>query len=328
MLAWQAHTHGLASQVLCLDEVPEPAAQPDSLLIEVEAAALNFPDILLCQGTYQERPDFPFTPGLEVVGTLVEVNGHPEWRPGQRVIALTDPPRGGLAERVSVTGSQILRIPDAMPAEHGAALPIAYHTAYSALFRRARLVPGEVVLVHGAAGGVGSAVIQLAKASRATVIATCKGVAHLAFCRQQGADLAVDSTVTDFTSAVRELTEGRGADVVIDMVGGEAFDRSRRCVAFEGRIVVVGFAGGNVPTAPLNHLLLKNYSVLGLHWGLYRMRLPDVVAAEHAALMALYESGAITPAIGAVAPFADAPTAYRQLESGPAPGKIVLRRTP
>ena len=328
MLAWQAHEHGPPSKVLRPDHVPEPSPPPGSVLIEVEAAALNFPDILLCKGTYQERPDFPFTPGLEVAGTVIDVNGDLSWVPGQRVIALTDPPRGGLAERVSVAGHQVWPVPEEMPACDAAALPIAYHTAHSALFRRARLSRGEVALIHGAAGGVGSAAVQLAKAGGATVIATCKSEAQLAFCRRQGADHAIDITVTDFADDVRELTGGRGADVVLDMVGGEVFDRSRKCIAFEGRLVSVGFAGGTIPTAPVNHVLLKNYSVVGLHWGLYRTRLPEMVTAEHAALMALYESGAIKPAIGAIVRFGDAPVAYRQLESSPAAGKIVLERTP
>ncbi|HEY5154392.1 MAG TPA: zinc-binding dehydrogenase, partial [Acidimicrobiales bacterium] len=189
---------------------------------------------------------------------------------------------------------------------------------------RAGLRAGESVLVHAGAGGVGSAAIQLAKARGARVIATAGGADKVARCLDLGADAAVDYRAEDFVAATNEFTSGRGADVIYDSVGGDTFDGSRRCVAFEGRIVVVGFAGGRIADAPTNHLLVKNYSVVGLHWGLYRSRQPALVRTCHDDLVRLHATGAIAPLIGAVRPLRDAPDALADLAARATVGKVVL----
>ena len=266
---------GEPSEVLHLDEVSPPTAGDGEVLIQVDAAALNFPDVLLCRGTYQERPSLPFTPGLEVAGRVVAAGRGASVATGSRVIAMPRLPHGGLAELVAVSADAVLPIPDTLSAVAAAALPVTYQTGYAGLHRRAQLRAGETLLVHGGAGGVGSAAIQLGLVAGARVIATAGGSHHTDVCRQLGSDAVIDYDTDDFVTAVKDLTSGRGADVIYDPIGGEVFDRSRRCIAFEGRLLVIGFVGGRIAEVPTNHVLIKNYSVLGLHWGLYRTMLPD-----------------------------------------------------
>jgi len=212
-----------------------------------------------------------------------------------------------------------------MPFEAAAALHIVYQTAHFALHRRAGLREGETVLVHAGAGGVGSAAIQLAKAAGAQVIATAGGGEKVEVCRKLGAETAIDYREENFIEAVKEATGGRGADVIFDPVGGDIFDGSRRCVAFEGRIVVIGFAGGRIAEAPTNHLLVKNYSVVGLHWGLYAKVMPRLIPETHQALMRLYEEGKIDPLIYKSVPFEELPDALNLLGSRSTYGKLVTR---
>ena len=209
----------------------------------------------------------------------------------------------GLADWALAATDDVFAIPDAMDDVTGAALPVTYQTGWFGLYHRAQLVEGETVLVHAGAGGVGSAAIQLAKARGARVIATAGGADKVARCLALGADAAIDYRHEDFIEATKGFTDGRGADVIYDSVGGDTFDGSRRCVAFEGRIVVVGFAGGRIAEAPTNHVLVKNYSVVGLHWGLYRSRRPALVQACHEDLVRLQAAGLIAPLIGAVRPW-------------------------
>lgn len=325
MRAWRVKDLGDPKNVLALEEVEEPSPQFGEAVIEVEAAALNFFDILLCRGEYQEKPDLPFTPGAEVSGTISAVGDDVDLEPGQRVIATPQLPRGGLAGRVATPAAVIYPIPDALPAAEAAALHIVYQTAHFALHRRAALKKGETVLVHAGAGGVGSAAIQLARAAGARVLATAGGEEKVGICRELGAEVAIDYREEDFIQAVKEATDGRGADVVFDPVGGDVFDGSRRCVAFEGRIVVIGFAGGRIPEAPANHLLVKNYSVVGLHWGLYRKMMPHLIRETHEELMRLYEQGKIKPLIYKEFSFEAVPEALESLESRGTYGKLVTR---
>lgn len=326
MRAWRAHELGEAGQVLHLEDVEEPAPGPGEVVIEVEAVGLNFPDVLLLRGQYQERPALPFTPGLEVAGTVVATGPSSRLRVGQRVAAIASPPRGGLAERVCVPAIDVMPVPDTMSAPVAAAMLITYGTGHLALHRRARLRPGETLLVHGGAGGVGSAAIQLGCAAGARVIATASGPERAEVCRRLGAEVAIDNTQSDFVEVVKDLTRGRGADVIYDPVGGEMFDRSRRCIAFEGRILVIGFAGGTISDAPTNHVLIKNYAVVGVHWGLYRRLLPHVVPDIHEQLVDLHREGLIDPLIGAELGFGDAPEGITMLAERRALGKIVVRR--
>ncbi|HEY2704853.1 MAG TPA: NADPH:quinone oxidoreductase family protein [Candidatus Dormibacteraeota bacterium] len=326
MRAWRAHELGEAADVLHLDEVEVPKPGPGEVLIEVEAAGLNFPDVLLLRGQYQERPPLPFTPGLEVAGRVVATGAGSRLTAGQRVVAVASPPRGGLAEQVCVAAADVLPLPDGMSSLTAAAMLITYQTGYLALHRRAQLRPGENLLVHGGAGGVGSAAIQLGCAAGARVIATATGAERAEACRRLGADVTVDNTAADFVEVVKEVTRGRGADVVYDPVGGDVFDRSRRCVAFEGRILVIGFTGGRIPEVPAGHVLVKNYAVVGVHWGLYRRLLPHVVPDIHEHLVDLHREGLIDPLIGAELSFEEAPLGITMLAERRALGKIVVVR--
>ena len=327
MRAWQVQRLGDPEQALQLAEIEEPRPGPGEVVIEVRAAALNFFDILLCRGEYQERPELPFTPGGEVSGTVLVTGEGANVRVGQRVIATPPLPRGGYADKVVVPETSVFPIPDSMPFEEAAALPITYQTAHVALHHRAQLASGETVLVHAGAGGVGSAAIQIARAAGARVIATAGGAEKVGVCKELGAEIAVDYQEENFIEVVKEATEGRGADVVFDPVGGDVFDGSRRCVAFEGRIVIIGFAGGRIAEAPTNHVLVKNYSVVGMHWGLYTKVMPDLVRRTHEDLTGLYEACEIDPIISRTVPFERLPEALKHLGDRGTYGKIVLRPT-
>jgi NADPH2:quinone reductase len=317
--AWRVHELGEPQDVLRYDDVDEPVDGPGLLRLRVDAVALNFPDLLLCRGMYQEKPVLPFTPGLEVCGTVLDGP-----RAGERVLAAPALPHGGLAEQVVVAEAAALQVPVDMPAAKAASMLITYQTGYVGLHRRAALQAGETLLVHAGAGGVGTAAIQLGKAAGARVIATAGGPDKVQVCKELGADVVIDYNAEDFVGVVKDVTEGRGADVIYDSVGGDVFDRSRRCIAFEGRIVVVGFAGGRIADAPTNHALVKNYSIVGLHWGLYRQQDPQVIPRTHAALVALWEQGLVDPLVGAELPLTDAPQALARLGDRGTVGKVVL----
>lgn len=314
MRAWRVHELGEPEAVLRLDDVPEPAPGPGEVVVDVAAAALNFPDILLCRGEYQEKPALPFTPGVELAGTV----------DGLRVLGTPTMGAGALAERTVAPASALYPVPDGMSWTAAAALHITYQTGYLALHTRARLQAGETLLVHAGAGGVGSAAVQLGKAARATVIATAGGADKVKVLHELGVDLAVDYRADDFVEAVNDFTHGMGADVVYDPVGGDTFDRSTKCVAFEGRILVVGFTSGRIPQARANHVMVKNYSVLGVHWGLYNRRRPEVPREIHERLTELYADGLIDPLVSQVVPFHEAPAALAALGSRGTTGKLVV----
>jgi NADPH:quinone reductase len=314
--AWQVRRLGSPAEAMELVELPDPVAGPGELLVRVEACALNFPDVLLAAGQYQERPELPFTPGLEVCGTVVG--------DGRRVIGGPPLPRGGLAELTVLPERAAFNAPAGMPADEAAALLITYQTAYVGLHRRAALRAGEWLLVHAGAGGVGSAAIQVGLAAGARVVATAGGPEKAAVCRELGAHEVIDYRSEDIVTRVKEVTGGHGADVVWDPVGGDVFDASRRCVAFEGRLVVVGFASGRIPSVPAGHVLVKNYSVVGLHWGLYRTVDPQVVSDAHEQLARLYAAGSIRPLVSERVPMAEAPAALTRLASRGTVGKVVV----
>lgn len=326
MRVLRVHELGEPREVLHLEEIPDPVPGPGEVLIEVEAVACNFPDILLCRGQYQEKPPLPFTPGMEVSGRVATVG--PDVSPhlvGGQVIAITSIPRGGMAELVAVPADVVWPAGDGMSPGQAAALPVVYQTGWFGLHHRAHLQAGETLLVHAAAGGVGSAAVQLGKAAGARVIATAGGPEKVEVCRRLGADVVVDYRAADFLEVVRTETHGRGADVIYDPVGGDIFDRSRRCLAWEGRLLVIGFTSGRIPEVPANHVLLKNYSVVGLHWGQYLKRAPELVASVHAELLALWNEGKIAPLVSAEYPMEDAPDALERLSNRDTWGKVVLR---
>ncbi|MGY1722290.1 NADPH:quinone oxidoreductase family protein [Blastococcus sp. SYSU DS0533] len=301
---------------MSLDEVDRPTPGEGQVLVKVRGAALNFPDVLMAMGMYQEKPPLPYTPGVELCGEIVET--------GQRVIGSPAGGPGAFAEYALMDAAAAFPVPDGMTDEKAASLYLTYQTGYVGLHRRAHLQAGETLLVHAGAGGVGTAAIQLGKAAGATVIATAGGARKTEVCEQLGADHVIDYTTEDFVPIVKEVTGGRGADVIYDPVGGDVFDKSRKCIAFEGRIVVVGFTSGRIPEAPANHLLVKNYSVVGLHWGLYRKHDPSVFTETHEQLVRLVEDGAVDPLVGEVLPLDQAPQALLKLASRDTVGKVVL----
>ena len=326
MKAWQITRNGDPVDVLELAEVPTPVPGPGQLLVRVLAAVANFPDVLMCQGAYQVRPPLPFTPGAELCGEVVEAGPDaPGFAPGDRVIGPAALPFGGFAEYALMPAASVMPAPAALDDAEAAPFHMTYQTGWFGLHRRAKLQAGETLLVHAAAGGVGSGAVQLGKAAGARVIGVVGGPEKARLARQLGADVVVDRYTDDFVAVVKEVTNGKGADVVYDPVGGDAFRRSTKCIAFEGRIVVVGFASGDVPSAALNHALVKNYDILGLHWGLYERVKPAVVLECQAELTRLAVAGVIRPLITERLPLADVPDALRRLGAGTTAGRIVFQ---
>ncbi|WP_093841398.1 NADPH:quinone oxidoreductase family protein [Streptomyces aidingensis] len=325
MQAWRVHENGEPTTVMRLQETPRPEPGPGELLVRVRAAAVNFPDALLARGLYQVRPPLPFTPGVELCGTVEAAGPGTEGRPpGSRIIGQPVLPSGAFAEYALVAADNAHPAPEELDDAEAAALYIGYQTGWFGLHRRARLAAGETLLVHAAAGGVGSAAVQLGKAAGARVIGVVGGPEKAATARGLGCDEVIDRRTDDVAAAVKEATGGRGADVIYDPVGGQAYAQSAKCVAFEGRIIVVGFASGTIPTPGLNHALVKNYSILGLHWGLYRQRDPESVHACHRELTALAAKGAIRPLISERLPLSGAADAVQRVADGITTGRIAI----
>ncbi|MFE5619518.1 NADPH:quinone oxidoreductase family protein [Streptomyces sp. NPDC056524] len=315
MQAWRVHENGEPGEVMQLDEVEAPTPGEGQLLLRVRAANVNFPDALLCRGQYQVRPPLPFTPGVEICG---------ETEDGRRVIATPALPYGGFADYAVADAAALLPAPEALDDAEAAALHIGYQTGWFGLHRRAALKEGETLLVHAAAGGVGSAAVQLGKAAGATVIGVVGGAEKAEVARALGCDVVVDRRSEDVIAAVKGATGGRGADVIYDPVGGEAYTQSTKVVAFEGRIVVVGFASGVIPSAALNHALVKNYSVVGLHWGLYNLKDPAAVLRCHETLTAYAAKGLIKPLVSERVPFTGAADAVQRVSEGVTTGRLVV----
>lgn len=315
MQAWQVHQNGEPSAVMRLEEVDRPVPGDGQLLLKVRAANINFPDALLCRGQYQVTPPLPFTPGVEICG---------ETEDGRRVIANPALPYGGFAEYAIADAAAVLPAPDGLDDAEAAALHIGYQTGWFGLHRRANLQAGETLLVHAAAGGVGSAAVQLGKAAGAKVIGVVGGAAKAEVARELGCDLVIDRRTENVIGAVKEATGGRGADVIYDPVGGDAYVQSTKCVAFEGRIIVVGFASGVIPTPGLNHALVKNYSVVGLHWGLYNTKDPQAILRCHEELTQLAAKGAIKPLISERVPLSDAAAAVQRVADGITTGRVAV----
>ena len=326
MKAWVVRQLGGPGS-LNLEDVDPGEPAEGMVRIKVRAAAINFPDALMVAGLYQSKPDLPFVPGVEVSGEVVSAPSDAGFKAGDRVMALVDNAgltRGGYAEVTDAAPGSVSRMPDRMSFEEGAGFTLVFQTGWFGLHRRANLKAGETLLVHAGAGGVGSAAIQLGKAAGATVIATAGSDEKVDVCRRLGADYSINYKTGDFVEEVKRITGGRGADVVFDPVGGDVYDRSTKCIAFEGRIVIVGFTSGRIPQAAANHVLIKNYSVVGLHWGLYTKRAPELIAPAARALLDLYDSGKIKPHISARIPLSEAPRALAMVAEGKSTGKVIL----
>ena len=300
-------------------DVEEPDPRPGEVLVEVHSVGTSFPDLLLSKGEYQLRPEPPFTLGVDFAGTVV--SGSDELGAGQRVVGVL--PYGGAAERVVAPTESVFPLPDSLSFDEGAALPMNYLTAHFALVERAGLARGETVLVHGAAGGVGTATIQVAKGWGARTIAVCSTEEKLKVARAAGADDAV--LLDGFRDRVAELTGGRGVDVVMDVVGGEAFTDSLRSLAPLGRLLVVGFAAGQgIPQVKVNRLLLNNIDVRGVGWGAYAMVRPGYMKQQWADLVPLMTDGTIAPPIGGTYAIEEFGQALVDLEERRALGKLVV----
>ena len=298
MKAWRVSELGEPRHAMSLDEVPDPQPGAGQLLVRVLGAAANFADVLICRGLYQVKPPLPFTPGVELCGEVAALGpGTTGFAVGDRVIGTSVLPAGGFAQLALMDTATTFPAPGALDDAQAAAFFIGYQTGWFGLHRRAHLQPGETLLVHAAAGGVGSAAVQLGKAAGARVIGVVGGPEKVEVARTLGADVVVDRHTEDFVAVVKDFTHGRGADVVYDPVGGDAYQRSTKCIAFEGRILLVGFAGGQIQSAALNHALVKNYSIVGLHWGLYTTKDPALVRACHDQLSKLAADGMVRPLV-------------------------------
>jgi NADPH2:quinone reductase len=324
MKAWRVERLGDPRDALMLREVDDLVPAADQVLVRVLAAAANFPDALLCRGGYQIKPDLPFTPGIELCGEVV-ATGEEVTRlgVGDRVIGNPDLPHGGFAEYAVMSQDTTFLAPPVLDDAEAAALHIGYQTGWFGLRRRADLQAGETLVVHAAAGGVGSAAVQLGKAFGARVIGVVGGPQKAEYARRLGADVVVDRREEDFVTVVNDVTSGRGADVVYDPVGGTTYQRSTKCISFEGRILVVGFAGGIIQSAALNHALVKNYSIVGLHWGLYNAKEPSAVQDCHADLTRMTESGVVRPLVSERLALADVADGVQRLADGTTAGRLV-----
>lgn len=322
MQAWLATETGPWRDVMRRGELPRPDLKPGESLIRTSAASVVFADLLTIAGRYQIKPPLPFAPGFEAAGHVVETAEGCPWKIGDRLVAIDV--CGGWAEYTVARPGAAFTVPDSMTDAQAAAFVINYHTAYFGLFHRGRLQPGETLLVHGGAGGVGTAAIQLGHAKGARVMATAGSEEKLAVCRHCGADEVIHHRDEDFVERVLELTNGEGADVIYDPVGGDTFDRSTRCIAVDGRLVVIGFAEGRIPEIKTNRLLLKNFSVGGFFFRPYRERKPSLVERYHNELNALARGGAIDPVLYRTYAFADLLDALEAIENRESYGKVVL----
>jgi NADPH2:quinone reductase len=322
MRIWQIHELGDPIDRLQLDETESLEAEPGKVVIDVEAVGLSFPDVLQCRGEYQVRPPLPFSPGGETAGRVAAVgDGVTELEVGQRVVGLG----GGLAEQVAMSAGSVFAVPDALTTAKAAAIPMNYGTTWFALHDRARIQAGETLLVTGASGGTGMAAIQLGKAAGARVIAVAGGEEKTAACTALGADEVVDHrAVDDLVARIRELTDGAGVDVAYDPVGGELFQQVRRCMAWDGRLLVIGFVAG-IPEIATNHVLLKNYSVVGVHWGASLGRDPGSLGRQMDEVLALAATGAVDPLVHPFN-FDEANRALQDLADRKVLGKVVAER--
>ena len=322
MKAWICHDWG-DPQSLVLGDMPTPVPGPREVLIDVHRAGVNFPDTLMIAGKYQMKPQRPFVPGVECAGTVMafgqDVQG---FKPGDRVTAILN--HGGYAQHAVADDIQTYVIPDAMSFDHAAAFPTTYGTTYRALVDRGRLAPGETLLVLGAAGGVGLNAVELGRLLGAHVIAAAGTDAKLALTRSYGAHDTINYGHESIRDRVREITGGKGADVVFDPVGGDAFDESLRCMAREGRLLIIGFASGRIPSAPANRVLMSESEVIGVLYG--GRRTPDVARANFATMMGWYLEGRLKPHVSMTFPFDQVPEAMEALLDRSATGKVLVSR--
>ena len=281
---------------LKVEEMNEPIPNADEVCIKVHAAGVNFPDILMVEGKYQVKPAFPFAPGAEAAGEIISIGDNvTNYKVGQRVIAMTG--HGAFAEIVKASEKKIIPLNDNVDFETASILPMVYGTSAHALIQRGKLKKGETLLVHGAAGGVGLAAVEIGKAMGARVIATASTDEKCQVAREHGADETINYSNGQFKEIVKSMTDGKGADVIYDPVGGDVFDQSLRCIAWEGRLLVVGFTSGRIPSAPANLALLKSCDIVGVFWGAFVERTPHINLENFEKLYKWIDEGFIKPRI-------------------------------
>ena len=311
------------ASTLVLEDIPAPDIKKNEILLDVHAAGVNFPDTLIIEGKYQFKPPFPFSPGGEAAGVISAVGENvTHLKTGDRVMALTG--WGSFAEQVAVPNYNVLPIPESMDFTIAAAFSMTYGTSMHALKQRANLQPGETLLVLGASGGVGLAAVEIGKALGARVIAAASSAEKLEVARNAGADELINYTDTSLKDEIKRLTNGNGADVIYDPVGGDLFDQAIRAIAWNGRLLVVGFASGRIPELPVNLALLKGASVVGVFWGSFAQRQPQDNAANFKQLFAWFEEGKLKPLVSQVYPLERAGEAIDALGGRRAVGKVVV----
>jgi len=311
------------ASTLVLEDIPAPDIKKNEILLDIHAAGVNFPDTLIIEGKYQFKPPFPFSPGGEAAGVISAVGENvTHLKPGDRVMALTG--WGSFAEQVAVPNYNVLPIPESMDFTVAAAFSMTYGTSMHALKQRANLQPGETLLVLGASGGVGLAAVEIGKALGARVIAAASSAEKLEVAKNAGADELINYTDTSLKDEIKRLTNGNGADVIYDPVGGDLFDQAIRAIAWNGRLLVVGFASGRIPELPVNLALLKGASVVGVFWGSFAQRQPQDNAANFKQLFAWFEEGKLKPLVSQVYPLERAGEAIDALGGRRAVGKVVV----
>ncbi len=310
-------------ETLVFEELPSPLPGPGEVVVSVKAASVNFPDVLIIQNKYQFKPPLPFSPGSELAGVVKEVGeGVQAFRPGDKVIAFTT--YGAFAEEVKTDAARLLPLPEGMDFPSGAAFLLTYGTSDHALRDRGALEAGETLLVLGAAGGVGLAAVEIGKALGARVIACASTDDKLAVCRGHGADATINYADEDLRERIKALTDGRGVDVVYDAVGGAYTEAAFRSIAWRGRLLVVGFAAGEIPKLPLNLALLKGAAVVGVFWGDFARREPRQFAESVRQLGAWYREGKLRPHVSQTLPLAQAAEALQLMAARKVKGKLVL----
>lgn len=311
------------AEKLSVQEVEDPKAAPGHIVVDVKAAGLNFPDTLIIVGKYQVKPDLPFTPGGEGAGIVTEVGeGVTHLKPGDKVIFMTQ--TGAFAEKVMVPAITAIPMPDALSFEMAAGITLTYGTSYHALKQRAQLQPGETVLVLGAAGGVGIATVELAKAMGAKVIAAASTDEKLEFCKASGADELINYSTEDLKARVKEITGGKGVDVIYDPVGGDYTEAAFRNMAPGGRHLVIGFAAGDIPKVPINLCLLKQASLVGVFWGAWVSKNPSEQIQNMKEILGMVADGKVRAAVNDVFPLEQVADAYACLTERRAKGKVIL----
>lgn len=312
------------AESLVLEDISSPEPKKNEILLDVHAAGVNFPDTLIIEGKYQFKPPFPFSPGGEAAGVVAAVGEKIQHiKPGDRVMALTG--WGSFAEQVAVPGYNVMPIPAGMDFETAAAFGMTYGTSMHALKQRANLQPGETLLVLGASGGVGLAAVEIGKAMGARVIAAASSAEKLEVAKRAGADELIDYSASSLKEEVKKLTGGQGADVIYDPVGGDLFDEAIRSIAWNGRLLVVGFASGRIPELPVNLALLKGAAVVGVFWGSFAQRQPQDNLANFQQLFAWHAEGKLKPLVSQTFPLERAADAINALGQRKAVGKVVVK---